>query len=493
MLELAFIIIAVLLGINLFPLFYTTVPKIGASEHNVFLILPHQLFKDIPSGYNEYYIIEHPNYFTKFKFHKLKLILHRAAMKYYEDYLKSKSLNVKYIEFNHQIPKFNSAVMYDPIDDIKIDAKYLPSPYFLNSKTDLSQYRKITTKFRHDQSFYPWMLKRFNLNYTVHDAENRKPLPDGKEPITYSVNSSEYVNNAIEYINKYFPDNPGQTDHFIYPVTHTEANKHLKEFIKRKLDKFGDYQDAVRDDVEFGYHSVISSSLNCGLLTPKQVLNAINKTSAPMNSKEGFIRQVIGWREYCQLLYVYGGSNVNNINNTNNTDKPNYFNSQRKLAPCWWDGTTGLKPIDNVIGKVLKYAYAHHNERLMILSSVMTMLGVHPTEMYNWFMCFVSIDAYDWVMVPNIYGMGSFADGGKMMTRPYFSSGGYIAKMTNYKDEETINLWTALFYNFISENKIQLKKNYFSARYIPKYEKKPKELKQQYKKLANQFIQTATK
>lgn len=268
----------------------------------------------------------------------------------------------------------------------------------------------------------------------------------------------------------------------MYPVTHLDASKHLNDFINNRLVNFGKYQDAVNSNIVFGYHSVISSSLNIGLLTPKMVVDAVlsSKKKIPINSIEGFIRQIIGWREYCHLLYHYESETMR---------KSNYFNATRKLGPEWWTGTTGLTPIDDIISRALRYSYAHHIERLMYLAAMMMMCGISPHEMYNWFITIVSIDAYDWVMVPNIYGMGSFADGGMMMTKPYFSSGKYIKKMSNYNDNnDNLNLWTDIYYNFIANNIPKLKNNYYTSKYIKNYERKSDEEKKRIKASAEGFI-----
>ena len=171
----------------------------------------------------------------------------------------------------------------------------------------------------------------------------------------------------------------------------------------------------------------------------------------------------------------------------------NYFNHGRKLASTWWEGTTGLPPVDNIIKKVQTNAYAHHIERLMYLAAPMLMIGIDPTEVYNWFISFVSIDAYDWVMVPNIYGMGTYADGGLMMSRPYFSSGNYIKKMSNFNDDETTDKWTALYYNFIVEQKAKLRKNYYTARWIPNWDKKSADEKKKIRNVARAVIKKNTK
>jgi deoxyribodipyrimidine photolyase-related protein len=203
--------------------------------------------------------------------------------------------------------------------------------------------------------------------------------------------------------------------------------------------------------------------LNIGLVTDREVLDYVLKHSKniPINSLEGYIRQLIGWRNYILLFYEREGEKIR---------KMNFFKHHRKMSNRWWLGKTGIPVIDQVIQKVEKYSYAHHIERLMILGNFMLICGLEPIEINNWFMSFVSIDAYDVFMIPNVMGMSQFADGGIMMTRPYFSSSNYIKKMSNEKWKGTIQLksgeyeWDIIFdtvyYNFINEHQDYLKKNY---------------------------------
>lgn len=474
---------------------------------DVFLILPCQLFEETPAKkFKQCYIIEDPIYFTRLKFHKLKLIFHRATMKFYFDYLKSLGCDIQYIEYenvpqfykkiNQEIKNGKNIKMFDPIDkllNLPKNIKFLSTPYFLNTKDDLAEYKNQIKSYRHDQSFYPMMRKKLDVLISkgkpiggkwTYDNENRNAFEENQEEVKiWTPHNNKYIKEAKQYIEQNFANNPGSTEYFIYPSNHDEAKLHLDEFIKNRLKLFGKYQDAVKSDIAFGFHSVLSSSINSGLLTPQYVLHKIINADAPLNSKEGFIRQLIGWREYCQLIYIYEGDKM---------QTSNYFNSKRKLNEKWWTGETGLKPIDDIIKRIQKYSYAHHIERLMYLSAVMLMCNIDPIEVYNWFISFISIDAYDWVMVPNIYGMGTYADGGIMMTRPYFSSGSYIKKMSNYETSETIELWTTLYYNFIANNSEKLRKNYYTARWIGNYEKKSEKEKKEIKKMAEKFISNVT-
>lgn len=254
---------------------------------------------------------------------------------------------------------------------------------------------------------------------------------------------SEYVLDAKKYIEKNFKNNYGYTDSFFYPVTHDEAKIWLKSFLKHKLDSFGPYEDAMSTRGNFLFHSILSPLLNIGLLTPEYVLKETlayaKKNTIALSSLEGFIRQVIGWREYIRAVYVYLGDKER---------KGNYFSSKRSIPDSFWQGNTGITPLDDTIKSTLKYAYAHHIPRLMIMGNFMNLCQFKPDEVYRWFME-LYIDAYDWVMVPNVYSMALYADGGLITTKPYISGSAYILKMSNYKKGEWSDIWDALFWNFV--------------------------------------------
>ena len=473
-----------------------------------FIVLPTQLFEDIElaSSYDTIYVVEDPVYFTRLPFHQLKLVFHRTTLKYYNDYLventKSKVIYVEFPNVDKLYDTLPNATLYDPVDKItkaKLDKipniHYIETPYFLTPMSELAEYKKTIKSYRHDSSFYRWQRRRLNVlmnrdkpknDQWTYDEDNRNPFPDEqKEPTDFEIKSNKYIEEAKEYVKKHFSKNYGDPANMVYPVTHKDAKQHLKKFIEDRFKLFGKYQDGAHTDITFGYHSVMSSSINVGLITPREVLDEVlDAKNIPMASKEGFIRQLIGWREYCRLIYEFEGEKMRKLN---------YFNAKRKLTPSWWEGTTGLSPIDTIIKRVNKYSYAHHIERLMYLSSVMLMCGIDPNEVYEWFIGFVSIDAYDWVMVPNIYGMGSYADGGIMMTRPYFSSSAYVEKMSNLIEKDSdADIFDCLYYNFIAKNKERLRKNYYTARSIGHYDRKTAKEKEHFKEIADAFIKKNT-
>jgi deoxyribodipyrimidine photolyase-related protein len=195
------------------------------------------------------------------------------------------------------------------------------------------------------------------------------------------------------------------------------------------------------------FHSGISPMLNVGMLIPKKIIGAVEKHGGAMNDVEGFIRQILGWREFCRLMYVRGRK------------KANYFNATKRLNSSWYKGTTGIAPVDCCIKKAFRFGYLHHIERLMVVANAMVLSGIKPSEMYKWFMEF-SLDSYDWVMDFNIYSMASYSDGGQFTTKPYISSSNYIVKMSNYEKGEWCKKWDGLFWSFMNKHKHKIKKIY---------------------------------
>ena len=207
------------------------------------------------------------------------------------------------------------------------------------------------------------------------------------------------------------------------------------------------------NEENFLFHSCISSSLNLGLITPEEILESINKHlskfKVPLNSLEGFIRQLIGWREFIRGIYQ---------DQSEFQLQSNYWNHTNKLSKSWYDGTTGIVPLDDCIKSVLKDGYNHHIPRLMIISNLMNMCEIHPDEIYKWFME-MYIDSSDWVMVPNVYGMATFADGGLMSTKPYTCGSNYMMKMSNYKKGEWNDTVDGLYWRFTEKHRNFFEKN----------------------------------
>ena len=237
------------------------------------------------------------------------------------------------------------------------------------------------------------------------------------------------------------------------PTSHEEAEAWLNQFLAIRFKEFGPYEDAVVKEFSVLHHSLLSPLINCGLLNPLNVIQHSMKyyreKNIPINSCEGFIRQIIGWREFIRGVYVAKGSQERTTN---------FWGFSRKIPNSFYEGNTGIEPVDDTIHKIKVSSYANHIERLMIIGNFMLLCEFDPDEVYKWFME-VFIDSYDWVMVPNVYGMSQFADGGLMSTKPYISSSNYILKMSNYKKGEWCKVWDALFWNFMDKQRSFFLKN----------------------------------
>ena len=203
------------------------------------------------------------------------------------------------------------------------------------------------------------------------------------------------------------------------------------------------YEDAIVKGENILNHSVLTPMMNTGLLTPQFVLDEALKfgkeNGVPLNSLEGFIRQIMGWREFIRGVYEAVGSKERTTN---------FWGFERKIPASFYDGTTGIPPVDDTIKMLLKTGYNHHIERLMVLGNFMVLCEFHPDEVYRWFME-MYIDSYDWVMVTNVYGMSQFADGGLMATKPYISGSNYLMKMSDYKKGDWQKTWDGLFWRFM--------------------------------------------
>ncbi len=443
------------------------------------LVFPHQLFKDYSlSKTNPIFIIEEYLFFRQYKFHKQKLAFHRASMKAYEDRLRKKGRVVFYIDSIDELSDVRKLISFvslqgvdrvtfiNPVDNwlmrrihsscnlskIQIDQK--ESPGFINTTDDLQEFFRTDKKKFFQTKWYIDQRKRRNVLLNKEggpkggkwsfDAENRKKYPKNKEaPVINFPEPTSFVQEAHAYVLRYFAANPGNLDSNYYPIDHSQSEKWLLQFFEIRFHDFGPYEDAIVEAEHFLNHSVLTPMLNTGLLTPQLIISKAlafaERQSIPINSLEGFVRQILGWREFIRGVYITKGSEERTRN---------FWNFKRKIPSGFYTGTTGIAPVDQTIKKLLKTGYNHHIERLMILGNFMFLCEFDPDEVYKWFME-MYIDAYDWVMVPNVYGMSQFADGGLMSTKPYFSGSNYVKKMSNYKNGKWQEIWDGLFWRFI--------------------------------------------
>lgn len=416
----------------------------------MFVILPTQLFdKKYLNKKDKYVIWEHPHYFDTYKYNKKKLMLHYGSMRYYYDYLKKNGYDVTY----HKKEKkwtYKKYILFDPVDDIDLpyDHEVLDSPGFLLSmqyNDDYYDKRNNKTIFNH---FYMMAKKHLNILPKVKskDKDNRRKLPKEHKASNIPSNDKDkvYIKYASKMVSKKYSKNYGTTDDFIFPLSHSTAKRWLNDFMKKKFSKFGTYQDAISKNDPYIYHSLLSTSMNIGLLTPYDVIKAALKQKVKINNLEGFVRQIF-WREYQRYCY-------RNID----FDR-NYLGNRKKLSKKWYDGTVGIKPVDDAIKHAFKIGYLHHIQRLMVIGNYMNLSGIAPTDGYRWFMEF-SCDSYDWVMEQNVLDMVFFVTGGETTTRPYVSSSSYILRMSDYKRDDWCDKWDKLYKDFQKKKKKKLYK-----------------------------------
>lgn len=501
------------------------------------LILPTHLYEDnfLINKNTNVYIYEHPNFFTKFNYHKLKLILHRSTMKSYSDFIKNKyKCKVKYLEYNQDLSelfkKLNNKKLdlFDPVDhDIvknlikdsrqnHFELFIHNSPTFLATLEDLKSYvDQMGDKSFNQTSFYIWQRKRLNILIDKNgkpingkwsfDKKNRLPFSNTEKiDQTFKINNNKYVIEAKNYIEKNFKSNLGESD-FYFSTDHKSAKNHLKKFLKNNLECFGPYQDAVDKKIIFGCHSVLSPLVNIGLLTHSyvvgEILNFYNNSKNKKKifySVEAIIRQY-NWANYCRMVYMFKHKEL---------IKGNYFHNNRKInKKIWYNGEEFIiPPINDLIKKCLKYCYAHHIERLMFLGNFMLLCEMKPTDVYEWFSS-MFIDSYPAFMETNVYGMSQFSAGKLMMTRPYFSSSNYLNKMSDYKRKKGVypsielkknglvkyilewyEIWDCLYYNFIHKNKQILAKNYSTANAVKNWNNKTASQKKTIIDIAKIFL-----
>ena len=486
--------------------------------NSIFLIFPHQLFKDISllKKADSVYIIEEYLFFNQYKFHKQKLALHRASMKYYEHYLQENGIKTNFIDatnkqsdiriFIHNLAANQnvSIQLYDVCDNWlekriietchsnNIEFKEYVTPLFINSKEDLSMYFGVKQKYLHND-FYIQQRKKLNIlidengkpqgGKWSHDADNRLKYPKNKiVPKTKFPAVNHFYKEAIDYVSKNYKNNYGNiSEEFIYPSTHLQSEEWLDNFLASRLNEFGDYEDAIVDNENILHHSVLTPMLNIGLLLPLQIVHAAieyaNKNSVPINSLEGFIRQIIGWREFIRGVYVFKGTKERTTN---------FWEFKKDIPTSFYEANTGMEPIDTTIKKLINTAYNHHIERLMILGNFMLLCEINPDKVYQWFME-MYIDAYDWVMVPNIYGMSQFADGGLMATKPYISGSSYVLKMSNFKKGNWCETWDSLFWHFMNKHRNFFLSNPRLGMLIKTYDKMSEEKKNNLNQNFEQF------
>ena len=490
-----------ILGNQLFPLEYiknTNVKKIFMAEdfglttehmHHKLKILMFlwsmRQYRDdlVNNGYEVYYhSIDDDNFKDKFEDKFLKAIKNNNISK------------VKFFEIEDHFfeTKFNNFISLN-----KLNYEIINSPMFLTSRLEFKEFLKSQKKLIRMASFYQKIRQKMSIlvdnqnkplgGQWSYDEDNRKKIPkDFDLPKIPNLQDDKKFRSLKSKINYLFDNHPGSTDYLWMPTNRKEALLWLEKFFENKFLNFGNYEDAIRSDNNFLFHSAISPILNMGLLTPSEVvkkaLEFAELNSIPINSLEGFIRQIIGWREFIRGIYHHKGNEETNSN---------FWNHHGKLTSHWYEGTTGIAPLDDAIKDCIKYGYTHHIPRLMVICNIMNLSKIHPNEIYKWFME-MFVDSSDWVMVPNVFGMGTFADGGIFATKPYSCGSNYILKMSNYKKDEWCDIVDGLYWMFMNDNVSFFKSNPRLAILVKSLERMKNERKELIFGKAIDFINSKT-
>lgn len=491
-------------------------------EVKIHVVLGNQLF---PVDYLKQLNIKHVfmredmNLCTYEKHHKQKIALFLSSMRSYRDELKKNKITTEYCElmdynsmtYEEYLKRYLDKIKIKKISIWSIEDKWFEkrlkklekngisieihdTPMFL---TKLNEFEEMCTQRKSPKykmtDFYINQRKKLDIlmkdnkplgGKWTFDGENRKKIPQNTTPPPLlQFKKTNHTKDVTKLVDEVFKKHYGETKHFNYPTTREQALDNLRHFLNHKFRKFGDYEDSVDERSHLWFHSNLSSSLNIGLITPLDILNNIRDlNNIPINSYEGFVRQIIGWREFMRCLYHFEGKNM---------EKSNFFNHQRKIKKSWYTGTTGLDPLDYSIKSTIKHAYSHHIERLMIQVNLMNLCEIKPRDAYKWFME-LYIDSSDWVMTPNVYSMGLFADGGIMATKPYICGSNYILKMMNFKKGPWCDVMDGLYWRFIDKNRAFFKKNPRLNMMVSIFDKMKKVKKDNILSKASEFIERNT-
>ena len=382
-----------------------------------------------------------------------------------------------------------------------VPVSILPDHRFICSHNEFQDWARGRKQLRMEY-FYREMRRKTGLlmegdkpaggkwNY---DADNRKPAKaDFFMPSPHRVSPNNTTQEVLALIGNHFPEHFGDLEPFWFGVTRADAMAALDHFIEVALPKFGDYQDAMLEGERFLYHSVLSLYLNAGLLDPllvcQRVETAFKDGHVPLNAAEGFIRQIIGWREYVRGIYwLKMPSYVNE----------NFFGNTRPLPKFYWTGETDMACLRAAITQTKEEAYAHHIQRLMVTGNFALLAGIDPREVHEWYLA-VYADAYEWVELPNTLGMSQFADGGLLGSKPYASSGNYINKMSDHckncrydvkqKTGENACPFNPLYWDFLVRNAEKLKGNPRMAQMYRTWDRMSEEKQAEYLESATKVL-----
>jgi deoxyribodipyrimidine photolyase-related protein len=425
--------------------------------------------------------------------HKARIAIFLSAMRHFRDELRAQGWTVEYREIDSQSTTLAAELeraihrlkpqrvrvvepgeyrLTQALQQLSVDV--VADPHFLATGEDFRDFATRHKQLRME-FFYREMRKRRRVlmdgphpaggrwNY---DPENRKSFTKqgpGLVPAPVTFPPDALTQQVLRQVEEHFHHHPGQLRHFDWAVTPTQAQQALEDFLDNRLTTFGDYQDAMWTAQPFLYHSRISSALNLKLLNPRQVIAAAEgryrSGRAPLAAVEGFIRQILGWREYVRGIYWLHMPDYK---------ETNALGAHQPLPDFYWTADTDMNCLRAAIGQTLEYGYAHHIQRLMVTGLFAMLLGVEPKQVHEWYLA-VYVDAVEWVELPNTIGMSQFADGGVMASKPYAASGKYIQRMSDYcrgcrydpavSTGESACPFTTLYWDFLLRHEERLRAN----------------------------------
>ena len=492
------------------------------------IIFPDQLSKNNKvyeslSSEDDLLIYEPVEAFYKNTYHKQKLVFLLASLRNLKEVLSPK-FNIIHEKISPQRTKFLNSYLNELFKKNDYDEIFVTKPGDYQTLSELMFFAQNRGKVLHiledtkfiselddfkdwadgkkslvQEFYYRWLRKKYSIlmddgkpvsgKWNL-DKENRASISKLKEaPPERLKNPIDSITfDVMVEIEKIFPKSYGDLEKFNWVVTHKDAWINLQDFLDRYLFNYGTFQDAINKDDPFVFHSLLSPYLNIGLLDPMDCINECERrfrdpsNDIPLNSVEGFIRQILGWREFIRGVYWENMPEYKGLN---------FWSHKGKLNSNWYEGNTGILPLDDAIQETLDYGYTHHINRLMIISNIMNLSRVSPHHMYDWFME-MYVDAHDWVMVPNVYGMGTYADGGIFSTKPYICGSSYMLRMSNYKKGDWCDVVDGLYWKFIEDNISFFKKSSRLALMPRALEKLSKDRKRLIFSAAEEFIKRNT-
>ncbi len=389
-------------------------------------------------------------------------------------------------------------------DKFDCEVEILPDDRFLCSKAEFNDWAEGRKTLRMEY-FYREMRRKTGILIDDHgkpeggewnyDSENRKPPKEGlSAPQRPLFEPDDVTREVLDLVAEKFSDHFGDLEPFCWPVTRDQAEMAADAFFAERLPRFGDYQDAMVHGEDDLFHSMLSTSINLGLLDPVDLCRRAEQEykagNAPLNAVEGFIRQLIGWREYVRGFYWRFMPGL---------ESDNALNAQRALPEFYWTGDTDMRCLADSIRSTRENAHAHHIQRLMVLGNFALIAGVDPREVQDWYLA-VYADAYEWVELPNVSAMVLYADGGKLASKPYAASGNYINKMSNYcadckysvskKTGQGACPFNALYWHFMDRHRERLEKNPRIGRIYSTWDRMGTEKQREYHDSAEAFLDT---